>query len=275
MKIYVPKIEGRDYPTRKSAQEANSKRYFTGNPCPKGHIADRFTSSGSCVECLYFKRSTPEVRERSNAWRREKRKDPEYLLTEKRQRQARREAIRGTPKDIAKRKKISEYGKNVRRPMLKARREADPEYDEAVRKTNRDQARERRANRSPEQREKILKREAGYRQKNRAKYRYYKAMRRARTYRATPSWLTKEQKKEIRELYEERQRRSEAEGTEYHVDHIIPLVFYTNVRGLHVPWNLQLLTEEEHRKKTNKENREKRKDHKTGEIVAIYVSPKK
>jgi 5-methylcytosine-specific restriction endonuclease McrA len=274
MTIYVPKIEGRDYPTRKSAQEANSKRYFTGNPCPQGHIADRYTVNGSCVECVFYKRSTPEGRTKGNAWLREARKNPEYLTKEAEQRKI--QWANRTPEKVkAYNQKKSDYDKNVRKPMLKAKRKADPEFDEAVRKDNRDQARERRANRTPEEKKKRAKKDAEYRQKNRAKYRYYKAMRRARKYRATPPWLTKEQKKEIRELYQERQRRSEAEGIEYHVDHIIPLVFYANVRGLHLPWNLQLLTEEEHRKKTNKENRQKRKDHKTGEIVAIYVSPKK
>jgi hypothetical protein len=110
-----------------------------------------------------------------------------------------------------------------------------------------------------------------YRQKNRAQQRYNKAMRRARTYNATPPWLSMEQKKKIRKLYEERQLRSEMEGIEYHVDHIIPLVFYDNVCGLHVPWNLQLLTEHEHKLKTLNEQKLKRKDFITDKMVAIYT----
>ena len=27
------------------------KTYFTGKPCPQGHVADRFTANGTCVEC--------------------------------------------------------------------------------------------------------------------------------------------------------------------------------------------------------------------------------
>lgn len=38
--------------TRKEAKESGARKYFTGNPCPRGHIAERYTSKGSCVECL-------------------------------------------------------------------------------------------------------------------------------------------------------------------------------------------------------------------------------
>lgn len=36
--------------TRKEAKEKGLKHYFTGKPCPKGHIAPRFIAGG-CVEC--------------------------------------------------------------------------------------------------------------------------------------------------------------------------------------------------------------------------------
>lgn len=39
--------------TRKSAQQLNMTRYFTGKPCKRGHIASRLTSCGKCSVCLF------------------------------------------------------------------------------------------------------------------------------------------------------------------------------------------------------------------------------
>ena len=37
--------------TRAGARKQNSPHYFTGRPCPQGHISPRFTSTGNCKEC--------------------------------------------------------------------------------------------------------------------------------------------------------------------------------------------------------------------------------
>jgi 5-methylcytosine-specific restriction endonuclease McrA len=37
--------------TRAEAVAVGVKRYFTGKPCPKGHIAERWVASYSCAEC--------------------------------------------------------------------------------------------------------------------------------------------------------------------------------------------------------------------------------
>lgn len=69
---------------------------------------------------------------------------------------------------------------------------------------------------------------------------------RAAKKKATPSWLTPAQRKEIRQFYLD----AEAREDEWHVDHIVPLKG-ENVCGLHVPWNLQLLTGDDNRRKRN------------------------
>lgn len=47
-----------DIITKKQAKSEGLKRYFTGKPCKRGHIAERTTSSGTCVMCeLLWKRT--------------------------------------------------------------------------------------------------------------------------------------------------------------------------------------------------------------------------
>jgi hypothetical protein len=49
-------IQASEYPTtRAEARKVLSKHYFTGIPCPKGHVAPRFTSTGGCHPCLVEK----------------------------------------------------------------------------------------------------------------------------------------------------------------------------------------------------------------------------
>jgi hypothetical protein len=75
--------------------------------------------------------------------------------------------------------------------------------------------------------------------------------RRRRHKNATPSWLSAEQKAEIRLIYREAVRLCGEVPKSYAVDHIVPLMG-KEVCGLHVPWNLQILTAEENFKKNNK-----------------------
>jgi hypothetical protein len=73
--------------------------------------------------------------------------------------------------------------------------------------------------------------------------------RRARN--AMPKWLTAEHKKQIREMYLAARRLTITTGTKYVVDHIIPLRSEV-VCGLHVPWNLQIMTHNDNCAKSNK-----------------------
>lgn len=38
--------------TRMEAIKAAKEVYFTGKPCIHGHIVNRYTSTGHCIECL-------------------------------------------------------------------------------------------------------------------------------------------------------------------------------------------------------------------------------
>lgn len=89
------------------------------------------------------------------------------------------------------------------------------------------------------------------RPENIAQTRAYATAGRAARLRATPPWLTQEQKQEIREFYAEAQRLTETTGIAHEVDHIVPLVNKA-VCGLHVPWNLQVMPTRANRSKSNR-----------------------
>lgn len=55
-----------------AAKAAGLPRYFTGAPCKRGHIAERATRNGGCLECARcMKRQEDPVKkaERMVAWR--------------------------------------------------------------------------------------------------------------------------------------------------------------------------------------------------------------
>jgi 5-methylcytosine-specific restriction endonuclease McrA len=68
---------------------------------------------------------------------------------------------------------------------------------------------------------------------------------------ATPKWLTVAQKATMREIYKIAITMTQTTGEQYVVDHIVPLRSH-EVCGLHVPWNLRVITQEENLKKSNK-----------------------
>ena len=90
-----------------------------------------------------------------------------------------------------------------------------------------------------------------YKQSNPDLYKTLTSFRRRRFRDATPPWLTRKQKSEIRQLYQIAITMSKTTGERYVVDHIIPLQG-EDVCGLHVPWNLRVTTQEENLKKSNK-----------------------
>jgi hypothetical protein len=77
------------------------------------------------------------------------------------------------------------------------------------------------------------------------------AKRRAAKLQATPPWISEEHLKEIEKFYTEAKRLEATDGIPREVDHILPLQG-DGVSGLHVPWNLQVITEFENRSKHNK-----------------------
>ena len=70
---------------------------------------------------------------------------------------------------------------------------------------------------------------------------------------ATPNWLSKEQKDAIKQVYLDAMAITRGTGVAHVVDHVIPLRGEL-VSGLHVPWNLAVITSKANSKKSNKIN---------------------
>ena len=90
-----------------------------------------------------------------------------------------------------------------------------------------------------------------YKEANPDLYKELVSVRRRRFRDATPLWLSAEQKLEIRFHYRLAIALSRSTKIPHAVDHIIPLQG-EDVCGLHVPWNMEVITQEENLKKSNK-----------------------
>jgi hypothetical protein len=79
---------------------------------------------------------------------------------------------------------------------------------------------------------------------NKERYVAARARRRAAQESATPTWLTAIDKAMIQEMYDVSEARYIQTGIKHHVDHIVP-INGKGVAGMHVPWNLQVITAHE------------------------------
>ena len=89
-------------------------------------------------------------------------------------------------------------------------------------------------------------------QKNRPSVYAARAMQRhASQLESTPAWLTQTQLDEIQSFYDIAKALQWLSEEPLEVDHIVPLQG-VNVRGLHVPWNLQILPKSVNARKHNR-----------------------
>jgi hypothetical protein len=216
-------------------------RRDTSKPCVRGHAPNRSAKDGRCLTCRSednaSRREDPSVREAGRAYTRARLSGPdraEILKRALRSQNAKyardlvfREAMKAKSAALKKRSRTSEaylaqeamYRKRYRaRPEIRFR---VSEYDKRWRRSNR------------------AKRNANQRARDAAKLCQM------------PTWLTADHLNDIAEIYRESHRLSNQTGISHHVDHIVPLRG-RGVRGLHVPWNLQILTAAENISKGNR-----------------------
>lgn len=204
--VMARRVEPPEIVSRADAAAAGQRWYFTGEPCPKGHVAKRTVSNRECRRC---------VDERGKQKRAE---DPAPFRA--------REKTRYHQDPAKSRAQV----RASRERNIEARREYD----------------RRRYHENPERNAEARRRAGEWWKSNRGKANFMVARRRAWIKRATPAWLTAEQRRVIKVAY---QIASELSG-EWHVDHVDPLRGEI-VCGLHVPWNLQILPGDENRRKSN------------------------
>ena len=143
--------------------------------------------------------------------------------------------------------------KESRREHYKKRMLADPDYH--TKKYWADVELTRAQNREYYQknREKLIQKTVGYARKNVARANATKKKYKLAKQRSCPAWVLSSQElcEQRRGFYEEARTRTDLSGVAHHVDHIVPLQG-ENVCGLHVPWNLQVLTASENCSKQNR-----------------------
>lgn len=202
--------------TRSQAKSIGAKRYFTGKPCLSGHISERLVSTKACIEC---------DKARSIAW---KSSNAEHI-------KAYNSGLYKGKKDeiLARQRRYREQNKDKIAAYSKSRATKTAERSKAWRIENNERASEYTARYRSEKRDVVNSKEA---------------RRRARALQATPPWSDSEQ---IRLVYQEAARLQAEDGVARHVDHIVPLQGRL-VCGLHVSWNLRVMTATENLKKANK-----------------------
>ena len=226
-----------DIISRSRARSQGHQTYYTGNLCKHGHDSERSTASAKCVQCQrnakkrYYRDDKEKALQRSSKWYREN----------KQRQHENNKAWRARNPKAAKEHLRCSYQKN------KATHQA---YQQQYNRTNKHAIQAQRRQYYLEHKDTIRARQQEHHKENKFLYNMYSSQRRARKLSATPTWLSDEHYQQILALYQQRQVLSEQLGVNFEVDHVVPLQ-YPLVCGLHVPWNLQLLTLEENRQKSN------------------------
>lgn len=221
--------------TREEALSIGSRFYFSGKPCRwKRHLAPRYTSIGRCVVCQAQASLKLADKDREEFRRLSRAKYERNAARIRKQAQARYAAALGENR----RKELAYYYANKGQYAATAKRYR--ERNKHRLKAMRRESRERR-------KEAITTYNRAYKEANRALYASCEKARHARKLKAMPVWVDREQ---IDSFYVEARRLTAETGVEHQVDHIMPLQSDV-LCGLHVPWNLQVISKERNLRKSN------------------------
>lgn len=200
---------------RFEALQNGEGRYLAEKPCKRGHLSERMTSTGTCIECRQIK-----AKERYHA-------DPQKAVS-KVQYYYQKNA------ELIKEKRRQRYAENPEKEMAISRIRV---------------AEWRAANPDKVKQQAPLKR--AYAKANPEKAVANLAKRRAAKLQRTPAWLSEDDLWMIEQAYEIAALRAKMTKIEWHVDHVLPLQGEL-VSGLHVPTNLQVIPWFQNLSKANK-----------------------
>ncbi len=222
--------------SREAAKAAGVKFYFNGKPCRWAkHIAPRYVSVNKCVLCQsaasrrWADKDRLSYRAKANA---------SHARCREKSGEQRRARYWSDP-EAARRACMEKYYEKHEhnKALARDRRARNPEqYREYIRRGRR------------KNKEKIADYNKRYKEQNPHIYAAAAMARYTRLRNALPEWADLD---EIRDFYEKAKRLTSETGVKYQVDHIIPLQG-DNVCGLHVPWNLQVITKSENVRKSNR-----------------------
>ena len=211
------------YSNTRSVAKANGEHlYFTGAPCKHGHVAARFTRTAICTDCN---------REQTKLWAKDNKDKKQAADAAYRKNNLEEKRAKDSEYYRANKDRILSRNREYRARTADARHAASKLWREA----------------NPEKTKEISKR---FRQANPHKINASAALRRARK-RQAKRMLPPEQLAQVQAMYAEARRLTNTTGIRHEVDHICPLAG-TNFSGLHVPWNLQILTSDANKRKGNK-----------------------
>lgn len=230
--------------SRADAQASGLERYFTGEPCVRGHVSSRFVSSGKCKACQdaandsHYERNADATKasakryraankDKVDAARRDwKARNLERVNAAKAEyNRANRERQNKQKRDWAHKNKDKVRAARAAYIEANGGLEAELERFRKWRAANDDKMREARRT---------------YKKKNPHTVAAHQANRRARKLNATPVWSGELDELAVMEAANLCRIRAQATGMEWHVDHAVPLQA-REACGLHCAANLQVI----------------------------------
>lgn len=269
-----------DIITRKSALALGLIRYFTGKPCKRNHISERYVMGSTCIECeksrqieqkdvisankrRYYDNNKEKVKNKASQWRKENpeqckqtkmeyyNKNKESILSSKREYyQNNKEHTLETNKQYRNaHKEELDKKQKIYRDTHKLQ---IAQYSRRWRMSNTKKLKTLKYKYHQDNKESIIAKVAQWRKNNPEKALALSNKRRAGKLQAIPQWYDHDIVQSIYYLAKEMELATSAAGypIKYHVDHVIPLQGEL-VCGLHVHTNLQILTAFENLSKYN------------------------